>query len=137
MATLTHTYTERLTTLNCARCGIVFGIPTDYEERRRSDHNSFYCPSGHTNVYNGKSEAEKLREQLAARDRAIEAERARVDYWRREQEQTKLRLSATKGQLTKTKKRVAGGACPCCSRTFVDVARHMKTKHPDYAEVTS
>lgn len=28
--------------------------------------------------------------------------------------------------------RAQGGACPCCNRTFADMARHMKTKHPDF-----
>lgn len=24
------------------------------------------------------------------------------------------------------------GVCPCCKRTFSQLARHMKTKHPDF-----
>lgn len=42
--------------------------------------------------------------------------------------------AATKGQLTKTRKRVAGGVCPCCNRSFVNLGRHMAGQHPDYAE---
>jgi chemotaxis response regulator CheB len=40
--------------------------------------------------------------------------------------------SATRAQLTKTKKRVANGVCPCCNRTFKQLARHMKAKHPEF-----
>lgn len=29
------------------------------------------------------------------------------------------------------KKRVQGGACPCCNRHFVQLERHMATKHPE------
>ncbi len=36
--------------------------------------------------------------------------------------------------MTKVKKRAANGVCPCCNRTFSDLARHMKAKHPDFAE---
>ena len=138
MATIT--YTEKLTTLNCASCSIVFGIPQDFEERRREDHRTFYCPSGHTNIYGGKSEAEKLRKQLEERERQIEAEKARADYWRAEEKRTKGQLTATKGQLTKTRKRAATGVCPepTCHRSFVDVARHVKSQHPELLEgVTS
>ncbi len=36
----------------------------------------------------------------------------------------------------RTRKRVGSGVCPCCSRTFQQLARHMKAKHPAYTEVT-
>jgi hypothetical protein len=29
---------------------------------------------------------------------------------------------------------VANGVCPCCNRTFQNLARHMAGKHPDYEE---
>jgi len=38
--------------------------------------------------------------------------------------------SATKGQLTKARKRADRGVCQHCHRSFVDVARHVATKHP-------
>jgi hypothetical protein len=30
-------------------------------------------------------------------------------------------------------KRVGNGVCPCCNRTFEDLARHMKVKHREYS----
>lgn len=45
--------------------------------------------------------------------------------------------AATRGHLTRTKKRGGHGVCPCCNRTFQQLARHMKSKHPDYAESKS
>ena len=44
------------------------------------------------------------------------------------------RRAAAKGQLTKVKKRVGNGVCPCCTRSFTDLARHMESKHPAYVE---
>jgi hypothetical protein len=41
---------------------------------------------------------------------------------------------AAKGQLTKHRKRSAAGTCPCCNRTFANMGRHMKTKHPEFVE---
>jgi hypothetical protein len=31
----------------CASCGIKFAVPEYYEQQRRKDHNTFYCPNGH------------------------------------------------------------------------------------------
>ena len=41
--------------------------------------------------------------------------------------------AAYKGHLTRVKRRVGNGVCPCCNRTFKNLADHMTTKHPDYA----
>jgi hypothetical protein len=128
----TLTITSRLVTTTCASCAIVFAVPEQWDNERREDHKGFYCPNGHSLVYKGESEAEKLQRQL-------DAERARVDMLRQETKRQKATIdaerrshAATKGQLTKTKKRVAGGVCPCCDRSFVQLARHMSTQHPDY-----
>jgi hypothetical protein len=40
--------------------------------------------------------------------------------------------AATKGHLTRTKKRAASGVCPCCRRSFKQLRRHMQNKHPVY-----
>lgn len=138
MSTATFTLTMTFTTVDCPNCGLTFAITKDFENRRRDDHRTFYCPMGHSMSYNGPSEAER-RAQQAEKEaerlrRSVENERARVEYWQAEHKATKSQLTATKGQLTKTKKRAANGVCPCCDRSFTNVARHMATQHPDYAE---
>lgn len=30
--------------------------------------------------------------------------------------------------------RVSAGTCPCCNRSFKQLAAHMKNKHPDYVD---
>lgn len=41
-------------------------------------------------------------------------------------------------ETKRLKKRAAVGVCPCCSRTVGQLARHMKTKHPEFvAEETT
>lgn len=71
--------------------------------------------------------AERLRHER-------DAETARAEFWAKEHKATKQELTTTKGQLTKTKKRLAGGVCPCCNRSFVSLAKHMASQHPDYQE---
>jgi len=114
-------------TIECGGCGVSFALTDKYDRARRDDHKTFYCPNGCPRAYNGESKAERLERQLAT-------ERARVDQARADAEFQKKRAAGIQGELTKTKKRVAGGACPCCNRTFVNLGRHMAGQHPDYVE---
>lgn len=130
MSTGTHFVSLTLTTLYCANCHVLFGIPSDMETRRREDHEAFYCPSGHANFWTQKSALEKARDQLARETHR--AEQAQEDA-RRQRERwlkTERRLSAQRGQVTRIKNRIAKGICPCCNRTFANLARHMAGQHP-------
>jgi NMD protein affecting ribosome stability and mRNA decay len=119
--------TTGLETLTCGHegCGIIFAVPKVWIEERHRDHLTWYCPNGHPRHFPNKSEAEKLRDQLTA-------ERARTDQARAEAQHQLNRVRAAQGQVTKIKNRVANGVCPCCSRSFTDLRRHMESKHPDY-----
>jgi len=119
----------------CGECGIQFAMPQQFRRKRLNDHSlPFWCPNGCRLFYIGKTAAEKERERarqlerhIANQDEVIRSEKAAHTV-------TKRKLSTTKGQLTKTRKRVANGVCPCCHRTFAQLQRHMKGQHPDYVE---
>ncbi len=32
------------------------------------------------------------------------------------------------------RERIVSGVCPCCNRTFQNLARHIAGQHPDFAE---
>lgn len=113
-------------TVTCCACGMVFAAPSNWIGKRREKHDTFYCPAGHNLHFPGKSDAEVLREQL-------EREKRRHEFTRNELAQTEKRRRAEKGAKTRIKNRIAGGACPCCNRTFENLGRHMATKHPDFA----
>lgn len=117
-----------LTVLECGVCGCLHGIPAAWERMaEKAGHHEYdwYCPQGHKIGYGGSSDLEK------ARKRAEEAER-RVQAERDLRQDTERRLIAQRGETTKARKRAAAAVCPCCNRTFQQLARHMKTKHPDY-----
>lgn len=114
-----------LNVIECSNCGMPFGITQDFEQRRRDDHRVFYCPTGHHNVYDHESEAEKLRRQLKATQSHMAAQQARHD-------QVKAELEDTKAQFERAKSRISKGVCPCCNRQFANLHRHMTTKHPSY-----
>jgi hypothetical protein len=130
MATITFSTT--LVSVNCAACGMLFAMPEDYEKRRRDDHAPFYCPAGHNNYFPGKSVAEKLRDELAREKHRAEQAQASRDYWQKEHDSKERSLRATKAVVTRTKKKIVAGRCPCCSHKFKDLAVHMTTRHPDY-----
>lgn len=122
---------ERFEFHRCGSCGIVWGLPEWFVDERRKDGVGWKCPNGHSFVYNhGKSEEDLLRERLKReRDRAA---RLTADL-----DQTKASLTATKGVVTKQRKKlekVVAGVCPVdgCKRHFKDVRRHIATKHPGY-----
>lgn len=122
-----------IVTDTCCVCGIVFGYPDYFEKQLRKSGQTFYCPNGHS-LWFGKSEADKLRDELKNVKRDAELNRQWYEAEQDDHQRTRRQLAATKGVLTKTKKRIANGVCPCCKRHFVNLERHMEMKHPNYVE---
>lgn len=122
----------------CESCGIQFGASKAWMDARRADGKGFYCPNGHALAFEGTTK--KLKKELEEAKKAAADAKRQADQYRNwynaeqgDHEQTRKKLSSTKGQLTKTKKRVANGVCPCCSRHFANLERHMAGQHPDFA----
>lgn len=117
----TMTYTETLVVTHCW-CGIALAIPSNLHRIAHESKHDVYCPLGHVFTFGDTFEERLKRERQrheATRDLLAAEERSH---------------SATRGHLTRTKRRVAAGVCPCCHRHFANVQRHMVTKHPDYTE---
>jgi hypothetical protein len=131
----TITYTGRLVVEECCECHITFAMPADFQ-RRCSDAGpamSFYCPAGHKQHYTASETAQlkyKLTEARKRADRAETRERAARD----QADAAERSARAYKGHLTRTRKRIGNGTCPCCNRHFANVERHMHSQHPGYAE---
>lgn len=109
----------------CCSCGMVFAMPKDWKDRLVRKNGTFYCPRGHEQWYSGKTEAQKERERAdrLARD---------ADYQRQERRAAERRELTAKQQHGKTKaklRRIEAGACPHCSETFPNIARHMQDMH--------
>lgn len=115
----------RFLTEECCNCGVLFAVSEDLIAQWRKTKRSFYCPNGHSQSYT-ESEADRLKREL-------ERVKRDADWQKQRAESIEKRLIAQKGQLTKLKKRVGNGVCPCCKRTFKQLAQHMAHKHPEYA----
>lgn len=117
----------------CPVCGITYAGPARFFEDKRSTKKSWWCPNGHSLSFT-KSEADELREKLAEEKRNAEFWRSRTNTAQADADHARAQANGYKGALTKVKKRVGNGVCPCCNRSFVDLGRHMATKHPAFTE---
>lgn len=111
----------------CGTCGVVWGMPETFLDARRQDGEWWYCPNGHKWHWSGETVEVRLRRQLEHTKDSLASARAARD-------QAQASLRATKGVVTKMRKRVGNGVCPCCKRTFKDLARHMESQHPTFKD---
>lgn len=127
----------RLEAMTCGQCGVTFAMPDTMRRERIADRQTFYCPNGHPRAFCGETEAERLRRELetekAARRRAEELRLASL----KEAEHNAREWRKTKTRLRNLRERTKNGVCPCCNRSFTQLARHIATKHPDYASEDS
>lgn len=118
-------------TVTCVRCKMEFGLSDHFYKTAKQTEQEFWCPAGHGQHFVlGKTEAEKLRDEVEALRRERDRARQQVARVEDERDHEKRRAAAFKGMTTKMKKRVEAGVCPCCNRHFENLERHMKTKHP-------
>lgn len=129
------TFTEIATyqTVSCYKCHVAFALDRGHYHDLKQTRNDFWCPNGHPLHFIGETEAERLQREL-------EAEKARTEYAQRlandrrdERIRVEHQLRAVKGHQTRLKKRIGAGVCPCCSRSFENLARHMAGQHPDFS----
>lgn len=123
MTALNYQRTLALTVVYCYACSIEYAIPETMEQKlldQRERVNTF-CPNGHQWHYAGKSLEEQLRE---AKAKLVHAQDQRQAAERQAAEQS--------AEMARLRKRASAGVCPCCKRSFQQLARHMKTKHPSY-----
>ena len=121
--------TEDLEQHTCPICGVNYAAPArffSYRKNLPSGHNNagWYCPNGHSLIH-AESAADKQRRR---------AERAEQLLAQKDDEiaTAEKRVAAAKGQITKLQKRASAGTCPCCNRTFQNLATHMKRQHTEF-----
>ena len=122
---IVSTYFRSITTV-C--CGGTFAVPETALKNWENTHNDWTCPFCGTGQYfAGESDKERLKRELESERNCNKVLRDNLEFERR-------CVAAHKAAKTKLKKRISSGVCPCCDRTFKQLARHMKDKHPDYTE---
>ncbi len=118
-----------LAVINCGRCGGVYAI-LERVRRYNQEHGGHWnCP--YCKVSWGYSETASGIERLR---RQVEWESKRRQWAEQKAKTAEARRRAEKAAKTRLKKRVAAGVCPCCNRTFKQLAAHIKRKHPEMLE---
>lgn len=115
-----------LTTINCGECGGSYAINERYRQQRYEEGNGWNCPYCRVSWgYFENNRHKKLKRELADATR-------RADQHAVEAREARQRASQISRSYQRVRERVRNGVCPCCNRTFENLARHMSTKHPDY-----
>ena len=122
--TLAHKVT--LNVWECPACGVIYGITEEFARMKQAAGESYVCPNGHRLSWKD-SEADVLRRHLASANQDAEWYKAR-------HAEAEGSLRATRGVVTKLKKKVQAGVCPVddCRRNFVNVGSHVRRMHPDW-----
>jgi hypothetical protein len=111
-----------LNKVECCICGIYFGIPKAMHENLKEHGGSFFCPNGHS-LHFGDSRVEQLRRQINALN-------ARLSQAHEEISRQRGVIKTINQTQEKKRRRVNAGVCPHCHRSFVALARHIRSKHP-------
>lgn len=131
----TQTFPATLTVINCGECGGIYALNERYRRKKQEVGESWTCPYCKCGWgYSNSSENERLKRELQQEQERTLRERQRHDQTKAELRETERRRRAEKGAKTKLKKRVAHGVCPCCNRTFKQLAAHMSAMHPEYVQ---
>lgn len=122
----------------CPVCGVLHAFPEAINDKalteRGPNGRQIYCPNGHQWHYTGKTDATKAREEADRERERRERAEAREQRTIKERDRIERQRRATAGHLTRAKRRIAAGVCPCCTQKFDDLAGHMNDRHPGYGE---
>lgn len=139
MSTFTTEGVMQIVTCCHEGCHVKFAMPDEwYDFFKKNTQRNFFCPAGHQQHFTGKSTEEQLKDKLAEAERKLTQEKCIVVNLRsslnatyeERNRQARLKREAQK-KLKKVCTRVHNGVCPCCNRTFANLARHMASKHPE------
>lgn len=118
---------ERHVVTQCGTCAVWHTVPEIIYKNHRSEGGFHSCPNGHQRGWdkgtdaiereNTRRERDRLKQEAARLAEEIAAEKARAD--------------AAEKKYLQARRRSAAGVCPCCNRTFANMQRHMKAKHPN------
>jgi hypothetical protein len=114
-----------LTALQCQTCGVWHAIPKAMHDNCVEEGGFWHCPNGHQRGYReGRKEREavrlerdRLKQRVSELNDTIALERASKE--------------AAAKKVKQLQKRAKAGVCPCCNRSFANMAAHMKTCHSD------
>ena len=124
-----------LRVVNCGECGGTYAIGSRYHAEKRETGGTWNCPYCKVDWgFSDSGENAQLKKQLLRQQAQHDQTRAAISNSREQYRLAESRRRAQRGANTKLKNRIAKGVCPCCSRSFQNLHRHMTNQHPDWAK---
>lgn len=87
-----------------------------------------HCTNGHAWGW------DKSASKRAAEERVHQRNAQRVAELTDEVAAKEREIKIANEKTARLKKRVSAGTCPCCKRSFRQLALHMKSKHPELSK---
>lgn len=102
-------------------CGLEFAMTRSFYDYTKREGVGWYCPRGHSRRWADNTASQKLRKA-----------EARNVHLSDQLEATNRELEQHRQTIVRDRHRIANGVCPCCTRSFDNVRRHITSQHPDY-----
>lgn len=135
-----ETIVETFRVVSCYTCSLRFGITSELYKRAVTDaQGSIFCPACGNRTRWCESDDQKRIKELNEK-LALSQQQLRNSQQQAMNEMSRRSAAEEAAKKAERKlKRVNAGVCPCCNRTFQNLAQHMSLKHPGqenkYAEV--
>lgn len=121
---------ETLVVEQCCNCSCWFAMPKDFRDRCLDVGGTFYCPHGHPQSFTTPRN-KALKDQVERLEKDYQRAKDYIQEKNNQIQQLGYSVRALKAAKTKIINRVKNGVCPCCNRTFIDLQKHFKSKHPE------
>ena len=116
---------ERHVVNQCGTCAVWHTIPEVVYECCKREGGFWHCPNGHSRGW-AKGTDEIERENIRRERDKLKQDAARLEC---EVVEQRARAETAEKKVVQIKSRASAGVCPCCNWTFLNIQRHMKTKH--------
>jgi hypothetical protein len=109
----------------CGTCAVWHTVPEIIYDTYVREGGFWSCPNGHKRGFR-KGTEEVERDKIRRERDQLKQDAARLNE---ELATERKRAEDAERKTVQMRRRAAAGVCPCCNRTFLNVQRHMKTKH--------
>lgn len=117
--------------MECGDCGVQHAFPLTIYETAQREGGFWHCPNGHQRGWRDGAE----KEEMAVLRREKERLTQNAAYLESRVADEARRADAEHKKFLQMQRRAISGVCPCCNRTFVNVQRHMASKHKNVVPI--
>src|SRR5579872_7018035 len=108
----------------------MYALPKRFinKQRELGVNAEWFCPRG-DRLHFKTSLSQDIQREKEESERRLQAQLNEANHARLVAERERDRVVKDK---RKVERRIAHGVCPCCNKSFTDVANHMLTEHKEF-----